>query len=147
MSAALPWLLAIQLVTTLPLVGLIWTIQLVHYPLFSRIGDSGFIEYQHEHMRAIGPLVGPLMAVEALAAIALVFCLPTNPLAISGLALILVIWGSTAILQIPCHRRLCDGFDSTAHRRLVTSNWLRTIAWSGRGGLSVLMIYCWLGTG
>ena len=145
MSAAMPWLLVVQLLSTLPLVGLIWTIQLVHYPLFSRVGESRFVEYQHAHMRAIGPLVGPLMGIEALTSIALVVAAPTDALAIAGLGLVLVIWGSTAILQVPCHRTLCDGFDRTAHERLVRGNWIRTIAWSGRGLVAVVMLMCCLG--
>ena len=63
MTEAIPWLLAIQLLTTLPLVGLIWTIQVVHYPLFSRVGAPEFIEYQHAHMRAIGPLAKQCIAL------------------------------------------------------------------------------------
>ena len=147
MTEAIPWLLAIQLLTTLPLVGLIWTIQVVHYPLFSRVGAPEFVEYQHAHMRAIGPLVGPLMAIEALTSIALIIFMPTDPLAITGLVLVIVIWGSTAFLQVPCHRRLCDGFDPSAHRNLVVGNWIRTVAWSGRGVVAVVMVFCALGNG
>jgi hypothetical protein len=38
------------------------------------------------------------------------------------------------------HRRLEQGFDLAAHRQLVRGNWIRTIAWSLRGLLAVLML-------
>ena len=141
------WLLIVQLASTLPLVGLIWTIQLVHYPLFARVGDDGFLDYQQDHMRSIGPLVGPLMLLEALAALGLLLVAPASITAILGFLLVLVIWGSTALIQVPCHRQLTAGFDSTAHLRLVRSNWVRTITWSMRGVLAILMCPGWFSTG
>ena len=49
-----------------------------------------------------------------------------------GLFLLLVIWLSTALLQVPCHNRLVNGFDPKIHHRLVKTNWIRTVAWSLR---------------
>ena len=139
MKDPLSWLLALQLLTTLPLVGLIWTIQIVHYPLFSRVAETGFVRYQEAHMRAIGPLVGPLMLVEALVALGLVIMRP-DALSVAGLALLVVIWASTAFIQVPCHRVLTERFDDHAHRRLVSSNWIRTVAWTLRGIIALFMI-------
>jgi len=139
MNEALPWLLALQLLATLSLVGLIWTIQIVHYPLFSRVGEDGFVGYQEAHMRAIGPLVGPLMLVEALVVVVLAVMRP-DALSLLGLALLVVIWVSTAFIQVPCHRILTERFDERAHRRLVSSNWIRTVAWTLRGLVSLFMV-------
>ena len=143
MKTAETWLLILQLASTLPLVGLIWTIQLVHYPLFAKVGATGFVDYQHEHMRSIGPLVGPLMLVEVLAASGLLICRPDSWLAITGIVLVSVVWASTACLQVPCHRALTSSFDPDAHGRLVRSNWIRTIAWSLRGAIAILMCPGW----
>jgi hypothetical protein len=55
--------------------------------------------------------------------------------AVLGVVLIVLIWLSTVLLQIPCHTQLLDGFDEATYRRLVSSNWIRTILWTGRGGL------------
>lgn len=49
------------------------------------------------------------------------------------------IWLSTALLQSPNHTELGLGFDLSAHRSLVGSNWVRTVLWSLRG-LIVLWI-------
>ena len=67
---------------------------------------------------------------------------PSDPLAIAGISLVAVIWLSTAFIQVPCHNRLVDGFDEEAHSRLVGSNWIRTVAWTIRGVLSLAMLSC-----
>ena len=56
-----------------------------------------------------------------------------------GVGLLVVIWLSTFLLQVPRHRTLESGFDISVHRRLVGTNWIRTFAWSLRG-LLVLWI-------
>ena len=133
-------LLIAQLASTLPLIGLIWIIQRVHYPLFSEVGEKNFVDYQLKHMNRIGPVVGPLMLVEALSAVGLVMLMPADPWALGGLGLVILIWGSTAVVQIPCHRTLTDGFQEKAYRRLVSSNWIRTTAWTARGVIAVVML-------
>ena len=42
--------------------------------------------------------------------------------------LVAVNWHSTALIQVPLHRRLAGGFDPSAARRLVVTNWWRTAA-------------------
>jgi hypothetical protein len=54
--------------------------------------------------------------------------------------LIGVIWCSTAWLQVPCHNRLAAGFDAACCRSLCRGNWIRTIAWSVRGVIVLLML-------
>jgi hypothetical protein len=53
----------------------------------------------------------------------------------AGLALLGVVWASTGLLQVPRHGELARGWNPRAHRRLVTSNWLRTAAWTARAAL------------
>lgn len=133
-------LLWTQMLATLPLLGLIWTIQLVHYPLFARIGTAEFVEYQTQHMRRITWVVAPLMLVELATAILLVVLAPLDVLAIIGLALVILIWTSTACIQVPSHHRLASGFDPKAHAWLMKSNWIRTIAWTARTAICVAML-------
>jgi hypothetical protein len=137
--------LLIQIAATGLLTGLIWTIQVVHYPLFAAVGAEEFVDYQTNHARRITTVVGPLMLVEALTAIVFVGIRPDvipDWIPWTGLALVAVIWLSTAIVQIPCHARLARGFDPDLHRRLVRSNWIRTFAWTAR--TSVLLRAGWL---
>lgn len=131
-------LLLAQAATTLPLVGLIWIIQIVQYPLFSRVGDAAFVSYHAGHSERITWVVAPLMLVELVTAILLL--IRTEPpvsaaAAWLGAGLVGVIWLSTAFLQVPRHAELGGGFDAATHQFLVTSNWLRTFAWTARGAL------------
>ena len=76
------------------------------------------------------------MLAEAATAVALVLWPPPGvslSLTVAGLALLAVVWFSTALLQSPRHRELGGGFDFASHRSLVASNWLRTVCWSARG--------------
>ena len=83
------------------------------------------------------------MITEAATALALVaappFGLARAPLWL-GLLLLAVIWLSTGLVQVPLHRLLGKGRDGAAIRRLVTSNWLRTIAWTSRGALALFLL-------
>ncbi len=136
-------LLNVHAVSTLLMTGLVWTIQLVHYPLFARVGHAAFCDYEAEHTRRITWLVGPLMMVEGLTAFALVAALEAaNARAMAGVGvlLVLVIWASTAFLQVPCHTRLGGGFEQAALTRLVATNWIRTVAWSVRGVLAIVLL-------
>lgn len=122
------------------MVGLIWFVQVVHYPMFSLVGTDAFNAYESAHQRLTTYVVAPLMLLELATAIGLVTNRPTavsNVSAWVGLTLVGVIWLSTAVLQVPAHSALQSGFDETVHRRLVSTNWIRTIAWTGRGLLVV----------
>lgn len=115
--------------------GLIWFVQVVHYPLLARVGAASFVEYERAHVRRTTWVVAPAVLVEAATAIVLPFVSPTQPgrvLAWSGLALLAAVWMSTARLQVPCHRKLARGFDADVARRLVATNWIRTVCWSLR---------------
>ena len=63
---------------------------------------------------------------------------------IIGVILILIIWASTAFLQIPQHNALANAYDLKAHKLLVQTNWIRTIAWSMRGLLLLYMLHLFL---
>ncbi len=136
------YVLLAHLAATLFMVGVIWFVQVVHYPLFARIGSKEFALYSEAHSRLTTYVVGPPMLVEASSALLLVFRRPEGvPLAAAliGLALVALIWLSTALLQAPRHTTLGSGFDRRAWGRLVLSNWVRTVAWSVRGGLVLWM--------
>lgn len=118
--------------------GIIWFVQVVHYPLMARAGAEGFPGLAAEHQRRTGWVVGPPMVVEAVTAVLLVAAPPDGvprALMAAGLALVAVAWASTAWLQVPRHREMLRGFDPRGHRRLVRDNWLRTAAWSARAGI------------
>ena len=138
--AALSTIVWVHAVSTLMMTGLIWFVQLVHYPLMRQVGESGFARYEREHTRRTTWIVAPLMLAEAATTGSLVLYAhaPTERLlSVAGAALLLVIWISTAALQVPCHRKLTKGFDKLALERLVRSNWIRTFAWTVRSAIAV----------
>lgn len=127
---------------TMAMTGLIWLIQLVQYPLFSRVGRSAFVEYEREHCQRITPLVFPLMLAELSSSIWLAF----SPIAgferhlLLGAVLSVSLWVCTFLIQVPLHNRLCRDFCDRDHRYLVLSNWLRTAVWSGRSLLMLMIL-------
>lgn len=134
------WLLAAHAFITIFLTGLIWFVQIVHYPLFKRVGVLEFARYERENTRRTGWLVGAPMLLEFALAVALAFSLGGS-LAWGGLGILVIIWLSTAVRQVPLHQRLLSGFDPSVHQRLVRSNWVRTIAWSLRAMLALIMLF------
>ena len=61
-------------------------------------------------------------------------------LPIIALLLLLVIQVSTAVFQIPAHEALTAQYRPELVDRLVRTNWIRTLGWSARGALAVIMI-------
>jgi uncharacterized membrane protein len=135
--------LLLNAAATLFMVGLIWFVQVVHYPLFAAVGRDGFVAYHAAHSRLTTFVVGVPMLVEAATAALLLVARPAAvPVAAAwaGLALVGVIWLSTAALQVPQHGVLAAGLDPAAVRALVLGNWLRTAAWTARGALVLWLL-------
>lgn len=128
--------------STLLMTGVIWVIQLVHYPLFALVGDRGYTDYQAQHMKRITWLVGPLMTLELCSSLQLFQVAPARHVQLTFVGLILLgaIWLSTATLQVPAHTKLTVAWDEEAHKRLVWSNWLRTALWSARALIALSLL-------
>jgi hypothetical protein len=140
---SVPLILVLHAACTWALVGLIWTIQVVHYPLFDAAASGDYARFQARHVARITWLVGPLMPAEALLATVLLLLRPAEVpplLPALGLALLAVVWLSTALLQAPLHARLAERYDARLHRRLVGTNWIRTAAWTARGVVAGWML-------
>jgi hypothetical protein len=128
-----------HVVATWFMVGMIWTIQTVHYPLFADVGPESYVQYQAAHVDRIGPLLVVPWLVEGLTLLALMWLaflggrgslrIPVGIGAVA-MAVILVISG---FWSAPAHGELADGFDAAVHDRLMTANLIRTLAWTVRG--------------
>jgi hypothetical protein len=138
------WLLTLNLAATAAMTGLIWFVQVVHYPLMERVGREVFAAYEREHVQLTGPVVGPPMLVELACALGLVLpgVLEGRALVAAWVALALlgVVWVATATASVPMHARLVNGFDPAAHAWLVNGNWIRTVAWTARLAIAVLWL-------
>jgi hypothetical protein len=129
-------LLIIHLASTLFMVGMIWTIHYVHYPLFAYVGESTYVAFQSEHVNRIGKLLlfpWLIEGVTLLAVLILAFLGQRRDLRLPaflnglGMAIALIISG---VWSAPAHGELTDGFDAVIHDRLMTANLVRSFAWT-----------------
>ncbi|REK17609.1 MAG: hypothetical protein DWQ40_09185 [Actinobacteria bacterium] len=136
-------LLLIHALATWFMIGLIWTIQTVHYPLFALVGSGSFPSYEASHTRRMGWLLAIPAGVEVTTGAALVWVRPAPvslDLVLVGGALLAVMWVITALIQVPLHRRLSSFWSTHEIGQLVRSNWIRTGGWSVRGLLVIAML-------
>ncbi len=135
--------LVIQVTATWFMIGLIWMVQLVHYPLFRTVGAGAFADYESAHTARMGRLLIAPAGIEVVSAAALVWYRPEGVslgiVVLSG-AILAAIWVTTALVQAPLHRQLMSGYDRAVVDRLVRTNWWRTGAWTLRGFLVAAML-------
>ena len=130
------------------LAGLIWTVQVVHYPLFARVGSDAFLVYADGHTTRIGALVVLPWSVQGLTVAALLVARPVGVSATlvgtSAVAAAVTV-AVTLAVSVRQHRILGGGWDPTAHRVLVMSNWLRTAAWIVGAGAATAILWQYRG--
>lgn len=124
---------------TWAMTGLIWFVQVVHYPLMGAVGASGFAAYHAEHSRLTTLVVGPLMLAEAACAVWIALARP-SPATWAGVTLLAVVWGATFFVSVPRHNLLAAGFEPAVIDSLVATNWTRTIAWTLRALLAAWLL-------
>jgi hypothetical protein len=121
------------LASTWFLTGLIWFVQVVHYPLFAAVPPSAFGAYHARHTRRTTLVVVGPMVLELATSAALLAWRPeamSRGAAALGLALAVLTWLSTGLVQVPLHARLARGADAAAIRRLVATNATRAALWT-----------------
>ncbi|MDP8974163.1 MAG: hypothetical protein M3N45_13605 [Actinomycetota bacterium] len=136
--------LLINVAAVLFMAGFIWTMQLVHYPLFDRVGTEAFPRYETDHNRLFFLVAGPGVLLTLVTGVLLLFVRPPQvPLwaVVVGLGLFAVIAVSTALFQAPQHQALSGGFDRGAYEFLLSTNWIRTAAWSAYGILDLWIMW------
>ena len=121
----------IHFLSTSLMVGIIWVIQLLHYPTFHFIKESDYVEFQYFHMQRISFIVVPVMTTELLSGFMLVYYFRSN-LLILCLIILLVIWSITFVFFTKLHQSLLGGYDKIIVDKLVQINWSRTVLWSLR---------------
>ena len=114
------------------LTGVIWTIQIVHYPSFHYIDKLSFVNFHQFHERRISIIVMPLMILELISSVALYFNDMSNHTFLLNLIVVGLIWCSTFFIQVPIHNILSQKKDNMMIEKLVSTNWIRTFLWSMR---------------
>ena len=137
-----------HVLSTLAMGGVIWFVQIVHYPLFDAVGVEQFSDYEQRHVHRTGMVVAPLMLLELFTACGLLVRPPSDasiPVVWVGLTLLAIIWISTFAVQVPLHTSLEGGFDLEKQQNLVRTNWWRTWLWTARCGIVLWMIWDLIG--
>lgn len=125
-------LFVLHFAVTLYMTGVIWVVQVLHYPLLSG-------ENQSFHMSRITYLVGGPMLIEAATGACLFWEFRSDRVWQAASLALLLIWVSTFALQVPAHNRLGEAWNAPDHGRLVAGNWIRTVLWTSRAALLCLV--------
>jgi hypothetical protein len=127
---------------TWTMVGVIWFVQVVHYPLLAMVGVDRAPEIAVEHQRRTGFVVGLPMAVEGVSTLLL---LATRPAGVFWIlpwvaaVLLAVALGCTVMISVPLHAQMASKPTPDIGHRLERTNWPRTIAWTLCGLVLVVM--------
>ena len=129
----------VHLAATWFMVGLIWTIHFVHYPLFAKVGTDSFVAYENDHVDRIGKLLFVPWVTEGVTLLVLLWAAFIGrrrelrvPVLIGGVAMAVVLVVS-GFWSAPAHGELMRGFDAGVHGRLMNADLVRTVAWTVRG--------------
>lgn len=133
-------MLILHLIATSVMVGVIWVIQLVHYPSFHFVELKQYTTFQRFHMARISYVVIPAMLTELFTLILIVISMDQiDNLVLASAILLIFIWLMTAVFFSGVHQKLTLGYDQTVVDKLVKLNWGRTLLWTLR--LLLISIY------
>jgi hypothetical protein len=156
--ASLRNVVIVHVVATWFMVGLIWTVHVLHYPLLGTAGRTAqgtegmryYDTLQSEHVDRIGALLLLPWLTEGLTLLALLAAAYLGgwrrirlATLVNGAAMAVVL-AISGFWSAPAHGRLLDRFDESTFDRLMAANLVRTLAWTVCGiaavwGLVILM--------
>jgi len=115
------------------MVGVIWVIQLVHYPSFHFVDKLRYPNFQSFHMTRISYVVIPVMLTELITLILLFYTMDDmNILLVLSAIMLFSVWVITAVFFSGAHQKLTLGYDKSVVDGLIKMNWLRTLLWTFR---------------
>lgn len=136
-------LIVVNAVATWMMVGVIWFVQVVHYPLLATVAPESAREVAVEHQARTSRVVMLPMAAEGFTSLWLMFDRPPTVqwwLAWAGGTCVAVALASTVLLSVPRHSRMATEPTAAVSRQLVVTNWPRTIAWTAHGVVCAAVI-------
>ena len=130
-----------HLIFTSIMTGVIWVIQIVHYPSFHFIEKELYTAFQKFHMNKISIIVMPIMLAELITGIILFLDKSSKSpfLTISFIVLVLI-WLMTGVFFTKAHNELIAGYQELVVNQLVAMNWIRTLLWT----LRLLLLTCFV---
>ena len=134
-------LLRVHLVATAVLAGMVWVVQLVVYPAFRTVGPTAaWGAYHRRHTSAMAAGIALPWAVQGLT-VGLLLLRRPGPLVLLTAALAAGTVLVTVLVSVPLHTRLGEAYDDAAARRLLSTNWWRTAAWTA--GTCCAVVLAW----
>lgn len=128
------WIKPVYMAVSWALFGLIWIVQLVHYPSFRFISDDKWQAFHQHHSRSISIIVMPLMLIE-LGMSTYFLYYEVNTFSIINGILVGIIWLNTFLQAVPLHGKLEGEKNIDLINKLVKINWIRTVLWTLKAGL------------
>ncbi len=125
-------LLLLETATTLYLCGLIWTVQVTHYPTFRFIPSDAAAAFHVHHTGAMTRIVLLPMVLELGLSLASAYFVP-GPWRLLSLLAVIGLWALTFGVSVPIHSQLNREWKKNEVEKLIRTNWLRTGLWSLRG--------------
>ena len=119
----------IQIISNSILIGVLLITQLIYYPSLYSIDKNYFEKYHKNYVNSISYVVIPLMLIELISLLYLTFYV-SDLFMIKSLLILITIWLFTFICIVPLHNLLSKKRSDDIISRLVNYNWLRTILWS-----------------
>ena len=136
------YIFLIHVLATSVMLGIIWIIQLVHYPSFRFVDTSNYRSFQNFHIKRISIIVVPVMIIEALSGLIylIYFIKNIEVFFLVSMMLLIVIWLVTGFIFSGLHQNLLIGYNRLTINKLVSLNWIRTLLWSLRFILLIISI-------
>ena len=125
-------LVVIHFLSTSLMVGVIWIIQLLHYPAFHFIDKANYSAFQDFHMKRVSYIVVPIMFTELASGALVVLILPKFFLFNISMVILAIIWIITFLFFTKLHQSLTFGYNEASVNKLVRLNWFRTVLWTVR---------------
>ena len=131
-----------HLIFTSIMTGVIWVIQIVHYPSFHFIEKELYTAFQKFHMNKISIIVIPIMLAELITGMMLFLDKSSkSPFLIISFVILVLIWLITGVFFSKAHKELMTGYQELVVNQLVVMNWIRTLLWTLRLLLLTYFIY------
>ena len=130
-----------HLIFTSIMTGVIWVIQIVHYPSFHFIEKEMYTAFQKFHMNKISIIVIPIMLAELITGLILFLDKSSkSPFLIISFVILVLIWLITGVFFSKAHNELIAGYQELVVSQLVAMNWIRTLLWT----LRLLLLTCFV---
>lgn len=122
------------------LLSLILITQFVSYPLFLKVDKKHFTTYHQSYTFYISIVVMPAMLIELFLSFNQIIH-SVDYFSILNIALLGVIWLSTFFIQVPIHNKIAFNYDKKMIKKLISTNWIRTYAWTCKLFICVIINY------